>query len=181
MRALPKTMTTRPHHAQDSSRDIRSFLEKIVVSAGIGRLSQLPNFEEKALPQLARDLGLIAAQKPRVARAKKSIAGFKIREGQIVGLAVTLRRKKMVDFFERFITIVLPRVKDFSGIDPRTVDERGALNVGIKEHVVFPEIAPEDSPLSFSLGVAIVPRVKHRGAALLKYRELGVPLKGNKQ
>ena len=86
-----------------------------MIDAGVGRMSQLPNFEEKALVQVMRDLAAMTGQKAQFRRAKKSIAGFKIRENQIVGVRVTLRREKMVDFFECLITIVLPRVRDFRG------------------------------------------------------------------
>ncbi|MGC9968710.1 MAG: 50S ribosomal protein L5 [Minisyncoccia bacterium] len=158
-------------------KKIKAFLEKIVVDAGVGRLSQTPNFEEKALAQVSRDLALITGQKPQVRKAKKSIAGFKVREGQIVGLRVTLRSDKMVDFFGRLITIVLPRVRDFNGLDLRNIDQGGALNAGIREQFVFPEIAPEESPVSFSLGIALVPRRKNRAQALQTFRTLGVPLK----
>lgn len=161
----------------DGRGQVRQGLEKIVVNAGIGRLSQLPNFEEKGLLQVTRDLALIAGQRPQVRRAKKSIAGFKVREGQIVGLAATLRRSKMVDFLERLITIVLPRVRDFRGLDLHAIDAHGALNIGIKEQFVFPEVAPEESPLSFSLGINVVPRTRGKESALELYRRLGVPLK----
>lgn len=124
-----------------------------------------------------RDVSWIAGQKPQTRGAKKSIAGFKIREGQIVGLSVTLRKKKMVDFFERLIRIVLPRVKDFRGLDPKIIDKGGTLNIGLKEHQVFPEINPEQSPISFSLGISIVPRIKNREKAVEMFRALGVPLK----
>ncbi len=158
-------------------KEIRGFLEKIVVDAGVGRLSQTPNFEEKALAQVMRDLAAITGQKAEIRRAKKSIAGFKIREGQIVGLRVTLRRGKMVDFFERLITIVLPRVRDFNGIDLGNIDKGGTLNFGIREQAVFPEIVPEQSPANFSLGMNIVPRLRNRAKALEQFRKLGVPLK----
>ena len=153
-------------------------LEKIVITAGVGRASQQGGFEDKILPQIVHDLEMIAGQKPQVRRAKKSIAGFKLREGQIVGLRITLRQQKMVDFFDRFIRIVLPRVHDFRGIDPTSVDAGGTLNTGIREHYVFPEINPEESLVSFSLGVNIVPRKKgKREAALEWYRAGGVPLR----
>jgi large subunit ribosomal protein L5 len=157
--------------------EIRRFLEKIVVDAGVGRLSQTPNFEEKALAQVSRDLASLAGQKAQIRRARKSIAGFKIREGQIVGLRTTLRRDKMVDFFERLIRIVLPRVRDFNGLDVKNIDAGGTLNVGLREQFVFPEIAPEDSPVSFSLGIAIVSRERDRDKAIAAFRKLGVPLK----
>ena len=147
------------------------------MNAGVGRASQQPNFEEKALVQVKHDLALISGQAPQVRRAKKSIAGFKIRQGQIVGVSVTLRGRKMIDFFARLITIVLPRVRDFSGIAPSAIDKGGALNIGFREQFVFPEINPEESPFIFSLGVNIVPRKKSRATAIDAYRRLGVPLK----
>ena len=162
---------------ENKRKHIRKFLEKIVIDAGVGRLGQTPNFEEKALVQVSRDLAAITGQKPELRRAKKSIAGFKVREGQIVGLRITLRRERMVDFFERLITIVLPRVRDFNGIELKNVDQAGVLNTGIREHVVFPEISPEQSPISFSLGVNIVPKIRNRAKALMEFHALGVPLK----
>src|SRR5262249_35380045 len=100
----------------------------------------------------------------------------KIREGQIVGLRATLRDRKMVDFFERLITIVMPRVHDFRGIALSSIDNGGTLNIGFREQVVFPEINPEESTFTFPLGVNIVPRIKDRERALAAYRKLGVPL-----
>ena len=146
-------------------KEIRGFLEKIVIDAGVGRLGQLPNFEEKALVQVMRDIAAMTGQKPQIRRAKKSIAGFKIREGQIVGLRVTLRREKMVDFFERLITIVLPRVRDFGGMEPHgDRSQGGALTSASATNLCFPEIAPEQSPVSFSFGVSIVPKDEEREA-----------------
>jgi len=155
----------------------KNFFEKIIVNVGVGRLSGQPNFEEKVLPQVKRDLAIITGQAPQTRPAKRSIAGFRMREGQIVGLKLTLRGKKMVDFFTRLIMIVLPRVKDFRGIELSAVDEGGVLNIGIEDHSVFPEVNPEHSPLTFSLGVSIVPKEKDRNDALKAYRTFGVPLK----
>ena len=156
---------------------VKSFLEKVVINAGVGRASQQAQFEEKTLPQILKDVAALAGQAPRVTRAYKSIAGFKMREGQIVGVQVTLRGAKMVDFFKRFITIVLPRVRDFSGISASSIDHSGALNIGLKEHYVFSEITPEESPFSFSLGVTMVPKGRAREKAIATYVELGVPMK----
>lgn len=166
-----------PKKEHAMSKEARNFLEKIVIDIGVGRMGQTPGFEEKGLVQVTRDLATITGQAPQVRRAKKSIAGFKLREGQIVGLRVTLRRDKMVDFFERLITIVLPRVRDFNGLDPKNIDQGGVLNMGIREQFVFPEISPEQSPLSFSLGVNMVPKKKEREAAEAMFRKLGVPLR----
>lgn len=173
---------------KNSSAEIRRFLEKAVINAGVGRASQQPNFsaagsasgeegKKDILSQIMRDLALIAGQRPQVRRAKKSIAGFKIRQGQIVGLRVTLRGRKMVDFFERLIKIVLPRVRDFVGISLKSVDRGGALSVGFREQYVFPEVIAEESPFSFSLEATFVPRRKKRDAALEAYKKFGVPLK----
>lgn len=162
---------------KDNRAEILAFLEKIVVDVGVGRLSAQPSFKEKILPQIMKDIASITGQKAQIRPAKKSIAGFKTREGQTVGLKITIRRKKMVDFFERLIRIVLPRVRDFGGISPGSIDEHGVLNIGIRDHAVFPEINPEQSPIIFSLGVAIVPRIRGRVAATEKFRNFGVPLK----
>jgi len=156
---------------------IRSLLEKAVIDAGVGRLSQQPNFEEKILPQVMRDLAAVTGQQPQIRRAKESIAGFKIREGQIVGLRVTLRGAKMVDFFERLITIVLPRVRDFSGLEPSVIDQGGTLNIGVRDQLVFPEISPEQSPITFSLGASIVPKIRNREKSVEAFEKLGVPIK----
>ena len=172
-----KEMKTDKIKQSKGEKHIGEFLQKIVIDAGVGRLSNQPNFEEKSLLQVVKDLSAISGQKPEIRRAKKSIAGFKIREGQIVGLRITLRRKKMVDFFERLIRIVLPRVRDFRGLDSKIIDKGGTLNLGLKEHVVFPEINLEQSPISFSLGMSIVPKIKNREKALEQFRAFGVPLK----
>lgn len=161
----------------NTDKKIRDFLEKVVVNAGVGRLSSQSNFEEKILPQIIKDVSFITGQKPKICQARKSIAGFKIREGQVVGVQVTLRRRKMIDFFERLIRIVLPRVRDFGGLNLKAIDSHGVLNIGFKEQFVFPEVSPEQSLLTLSLGVNIIPKVKDRSKAIDAYRELGVPLK----
>lgn len=171
-------MTTKPI----ARNLVRAALEKIVVNAGVGRASTQQNFEDKVLPQIIRDFSLIAGQKPHTRRARKSIAGFKIREGQIIGIKATLRRDKMVDFWNRLITIVLPRVRDFSGIDPADVDHAGSLNTGFKEQFVFPEVNPEESFHVFSLGINAVPKRSARGAAAREraigmFRALGLPFR----
>lgn len=158
------------------NQDIKQ-IEKIVVNAGIGRLSDQPQFEEKLLPAVAGDLAAIAGQKPAARPARRSIASFKMREGQIVGLAVTLRRGKMGDFLARLVNLTLPRVKDFRGLDQKNVDRNGNLNIGFREQTVFPEIDPEKTKVAFGLQVTLVPRVKDRERAIALYRRLGVPLK----
>jgi large subunit ribosomal protein L5 len=169
--------TTIAKKTNTDRKAMRSFVEKVVIDAGVGRLGQQPNFEEKILPQVLRDIASVTGQQPQLRRAKESIAGFKLREGQIVGLRVTLRREKMVDFFERLITIVLPRVRDFGGLEHSAIDHGGTLNVGVRDHLVFPEISPEKSPVSFSIGISVVPKIKNRDKAVEKYQYFGVPMK----
>ncbi len=152
-------------------------VQKVVVNVGVGRLSQQPNFEEKILPEIIKNLALITGQKPSPAAAKKSIAGFKTREGQIIGLKTTLRRRRMRDFLERLVKIALPRVRDFRGINPKNIDGNGNLTIGLKEHLVFPEINSEVSKVDFGMEITIVSNAKTREEAMELYRQLGLPLK----
>ncbi len=163
--------------AKTTESKAKDFLEKIVINAGVGRVSGQPGFEDKILPQILRDLAAISGQKAQLRPSKKSIAGFKMREGQIVGLKITLRHKQMVDFFERLVRIVLPRVHDFRGIDTKTIDDSGTLSIGFREQFVFPEINAEESTHTFALGVNMSSKIKNREKAEKAFRELGVPFK----
>lgn len=111
-------------------------LQKIVINMGIGDAAQ----DSKLVQNAAEELTLIAGQKAVVTRAKKSEAGFKIRENMPIGCKVTLRGKRMYEFLDRFVTIALPRVRDFRGLSPKSFDGRGNYNMGLKEQIVFPEI-----------------------------------------
>ena len=111
-------------------------LEKIVLNMGVGEATQ----DKKKVDQAVSEMELIAGQKPVVTKAKKSIAQFKLREGMPIGCKVTLRRERMYEFLDRFITIALPRVRDFRGLNPKSFDGRGNYACGIKEQIVFPEI-----------------------------------------
>ncbi|MEH3101208.1 50S ribosomal protein L5 [Sphingomonas adhaesiva] len=112
-------------------------IEKIVLNMGVGEATQ----DKKRVDQAASEMELIAGQKPVITKAKKSIAQFKLREGMPIGVKVTLRRERMYEFLDRFITIALPRVRDFRGLNPRSFDGRGNYACGIKEQIVFPEIS----------------------------------------
>lgn len=114
----------------------RPKLIKIVINMGVGEATQ----DRKHMESATTDLALIAGQKPVVNKARKSNASFKIREGQAIGTKVTLRREHMYEFLDRFVTIALPRVRDFRGINGKSFDGRGNYAVGIKEHIIFPEI-----------------------------------------
>lgn len=152
-------------------------LQKIVINVGIGRMSQQSNFTEKMLPEIIKDFATITGQKPALTSAKKSIAGFKTREGQVVGMKATLRRRRMKDFLERLVKITLPRVKDFKGIELKNIDSNGNLTIGLKENVVFPEINPELLKFDFGLEISIVSNAKTKEEAIKLYRKLGIPLK----
>ena len=152
-------------------------IEKIVVNTGLGRLSQNQNFEDKLLPEIIKEISLVTGQKPAAQKAKQPIAGFKIRAGQIIGLKMTLRRKRAADFCNRLIKVVLPRVRDFRGINLQNIDQRGNLNIGFKDCLVFPEINPETLKMDFGLETTIVTNAKTREEAIEFYRKIGVPLK----
>jgi len=111
-------------------------IDKIVLNMGVGEATQ----DKKKVDQAAQEMELIAGQKPVVTKAKKSIAQFKLREGMPIGVKVTLRRERMYEFLDRFITIALPRVRDFRGLNPKSFDGRGNYAMGLREQLVFPEI-----------------------------------------
>jgi len=111
-------------------------LEKIVINMGVGEATQ----DKKKVETAAQEMELIAGQKPVITRAKKSIAQFKLREGMPIGVKVTLRRERMYEFLDRLVTVALPRVRDFRGLNPKSFDGRGNYAMGLKEQLVFPEI-----------------------------------------
>ncbi|MHB2265298.1 50S ribosomal protein L5 [Aliihoeflea sp. PC F10.4] len=111
-------------------------LDKVVINMGVGEATG----DSKKPAVAAEDLALIAGQKPVITRARNSIAGFKVREDMPIGTKVTLRQDRMFDFIDRLVTIALPRVRDFRGLNPKSFDGRGNFAMGIKEHIVFPEI-----------------------------------------
>ena len=153
-------------------------IEKVVVNSGIGRQSQDANFESKILAEIISEFGQIVGQKPAPRPATKSLASFKLRAGTTVGLKATLRGARKNQFLSKVLNIVFPRVRDFRGIDEKGVDASGNLSFGFKEQLVFPEIVPENSKVSFGLQVTIVPkRIKDRAEAIEIYRALGVPFK----
>lgn len=151
-------------------------IEKVVVNSGVGKRSGEPQFEEKVLPGMMDDIAAITGQRPHRRAAKKSIAGFKLRMGQTVGVRVTLRGKRAADFVKRLVHTALPRVRDFRGLPLTAVDREGNLTLGIREHIVFPEISPEHTKANFGLQVTIVPTVRNRERALELYKDLGIPL-----
>jgi large subunit ribosomal protein L5 len=153
--------------------DLKNRIEKVVINIGLGRALKDEKFMEIAL----RDLALITGQKPKTTLAKKSIANFKTRKGQIVGAIVTLRGKRMRDFLSRLINIALPRTRDFRGISLKSLDKNGNLTIGIKEHIVFPEISGEEIRNIFGFEITVVVKAKNRDEAIKLYKTLGFPIK----
>jgi len=154
-------------------------IEKVAVNTGFGRLISSKTKEEQKKTQEAilNDLALIVGQKPVLTGAKKSIAGFKTRQGMPVGARVVLRRRKMYDFLGRLIHIALPRLRDFSGIEQKSLDKEGNLTVAIKEHIVFPEISPEKVRTIFGFEVTVVTTAKNKEEGLELLKLLGFPIK----
>jgi large subunit ribosomal protein L5 len=154
-------------------------IKKVVVNTGFGRMiaGKTPDEQRKTHAFILEDLNLICGQKPILTVAKKSIASFKIREGQEVGAVVTLRKIKMYDFLERLIQITLPRSRDFQGLDKKCFDKAGNMAIGIKEHIIFPEVSPEKSKNIFGLQIIVATTAnnKEEGAELL--RLMGFPIK----
>jgi large subunit ribosomal protein L5 len=148
-------------------------LEKIVLNMGLGEAVTNPKIVDSA----AAELALIAGQKPVITRAKKPIANFKLRADLPIGCKVTLRRKKMYDFFGRLVNIALPRVRDFRGISPKAFDGMGNYTLGITEHIIFPEIDYDKTDSIKGLNVTIVTSAKtdEEGREFLKL--LGMPFK----
>lgn len=141
-------------------------LDKIVVNMGIGEAVSNPKLIDTAIAELAQ----ITGQQPVARAARKSEAGFKLREGQKIGAKVTLRKEKMYEFLDRLISITLPRVRDFEGISPKGFDGRGNYTLGLKEQIVFPEIEIDKVDKIFGLGITIVSTAQNdeQGRALLK-------------
>ena len=147
-------------------------IEKVVINVGIGRFLK----DSGVVDDIVKSLTAISGQKPLMTQARKSIAGFKIREGLEVGIKVTIRGRRMWDFIERLVAAALPRVRDFHGIKTSAVDQNGNLNIGIREHLIFPEILPEYVKTTFPLEVTVVTSAGNREKGLKLFQLLGFPM-----
>ncbi|MEK7606541.1 MAG: 50S ribosomal protein L5 [Patescibacteria group bacterium] len=147
-------------------------LVKVVVSVGTGSVK-----DKKRIEVIESRLPKITGQKASPRPAKKSIASFKLREGQVIGYQVTLRGPRMYDFLDRLINISLPRTRDFRGISRASIDPMGNLSIGIREHNIFPETADEDTKDVFSLSITIVTTAKDRVSAEKYFEYIGIPFK----
>ncbi len=149
-------------------------LLKVVVSSGTGSgLKRSKDYNDLVLDRISK----ITGQKPAVKSAKKSIASFKIREGDPVGVMVTLRGARMYGFLDKLINVAIPRTKDFRGIDKKIVDDIGNLTMSIKEHTIFPETGDEELKDVFGMGVTIVTTAKNKDEAIDFFSLVGLPFK----
>jgi large subunit ribosomal protein L5 len=148
-------------------------LEKIIISVGVGRSKD----DKRKLAVIEDRLAKITGQKASPARAKKSIATFKVREGEVTGYKTTLRGERMFEFIDKFINISIPRTRDFRGIKLSSIDEMGNLSMGIKEHIVFPETSDEEINDIFGLSVTLTTTAKNRTDAEVFFKEIGIPFK----
>ncbi|OGG44446.1 50S ribosomal protein L5 [Candidatus Kaiserbacteria bacterium RIFCSPHIGHO2_01_FULL_48_10] len=147
-------------------------LIKVVISTGTGKIK-----DKKKIDVIEDRLAKITGQKAAPRGAKKSIASFKVRQGDVVGYQVTLRGSRMYDFLDKLIHISLPRTRDFRGLDAKAIDSLGNMTIGIKEHTIFPETADEDLKDVFGLAITIVTTAKNKKEAEAFFRHIGVPLK----
>ncbi len=146
-------------------------IEKIVINMGVGEAIS----NAKILDAAVDELGQITGQKPVITKAKKSIASFKLREGQSIGTMVTLRGEKMYEFLDRLIMTALPRVRDFRGVPTRSFDGRGNYTLGVRDHLIFPEIDITKVDKSKGMNITIVTSAKNDEQARFLLRELGMP------
>lgn len=148
-------------------------LHKIVVNMGVGEATQ----NAKVLDPAVNELGQITGQKPVVTRAKKSIAAFKVREGQAIGAMVTLRGDRMYEFFDRLVSVVLPRVRDFRGVSSKSFDGRGNYTLGLHDQLIFPEISYEKVDKQKGMNVTIVTTAASDDQARSLLKHLGMPFR----
>ena len=150
-------------------------LDKIVLNMGVGEATS----DTKKVRAAAEDLGQIAGQKPVITKARTSIAGFKLREQMPIGVKVTLRKERMYEFLDRLVTIALPRVRDFRGLNPKSFDGRGNYALGIKEHIIFPEIDYDKIAQSFGMDITIVTTARTDEQALSLLTHMKMPFRKN--
>lgn len=148
-------------------------LEKIVINMGVGEAVQ----NDKVLEQAVEDLSLITGQRPVVTRAKKSVSGFKVRQGMAIGCKVTLRGDKMYEFFDRLVNFAIPRVRDFRGFSAKSFDGRGNYNFGVEEQYIFPEVDLDKSERALGMDICIVTSADDDEEARLLLEGLGFPFK----
>ncbi len=148
-------------------------IEKIIVSMGVGRATQ----NKQIIDQAAQELALITGQKPVVCKAKKSVSNFKVRKGMPIGLKVTLRGRRMYEFLDRLISIAIPRVRDFRGLNPNGFDGSGNYNLGISEQTVFPEVPIDKVQFQQGMNITIVTTTDDDKKAYALLEKIGMPFR----
>jgi len=148
-------------------------ITKVVLSVGMGDAKD----NQAILDKVVENLTALSGQKPAVTRAKKSISTFKLAKGNQIGAMVTLRGNRMYEFLDRFISTSVPRIRDFQGFDPKAFDGRGNLNIGLKEHYIFPEINVEKSPKPRGMNITLVTNAGEDKSARQMLEHLGFPFK----
>lgn len=162
-----------------SRKNIHSLprIEKIVVSMGVGRAIQ----DRKILDEVMGHLGEVTGQKPQVTKSRKAVAAFRLREGMDVGCRVTMRGERMYEFLDRLITLALPRVRDFRGLNKKSFDGHGNYSMGLNEQMVFPEINPDKVKNTQGMNITIVTSTDSNDEARILLRELGLPLQKDEE
>lgn len=148
-------------------------LEKIVLSMGLGKATQ----EKNRLPAAQKELAAIAGQQPLLCVARKSVSNFKLREGYQIGAKVTLRGQRMFDFMDRLISVAIPRIRDFRGLDPKSFDGRGNFNMGVSEQTVFPEVDADKVEFQQGLNITFVTTAKNDSESRQLLTLMGMPFR----
>ncbi len=148
-------------------------LLKIVINMGVGKAVQ----DRKKLDEAAEHLGLLSGQKPQITRSKKAVSAFRLREGMPIGCRVTLRGKQMYEFFDRLLTLALPRVRDFRGVSPKAFDGNGNYSLGLTEQFVFPEIPADKATLTQGMNITFVTTAKTDEECRVMLAEMGFPFR----
>lgn len=154
-------------------------IKKVVINSCFGKevATKTSQEREKTVQNVVNDIMAISGQKPKVVKSKKSISGFKLRTGIDIAVMVTLRKEKMYSFLERFICLTLPRSRDFKGLDQKSIDAKGNLTVGFKEHISFSEIVTEKEKTIFGLEITIATSAKNKEEGLQLFKLMGFPMK----
>jgi large subunit ribosomal protein L5 len=148
-------------------------IEKIVINCGLGEAIQNPKVLEAAMG----DIAAITGQKPRVCRARLSVAAFKLRKGMSVGCQVTLRGRRMYEFYDRLVNVALPRIRDFRGVPTKSFDGRGNFTLGVKEHIIFPEIDYDKVAQIFGMDITIVTTAKNDEQGFQLLKQMNMPFR----
>jgi len=148
-------------------------LEKIVVNTGVGEAIQ----NAKILDQAMETLEAITGQKPKLNRARLSVAAFKLRQGMAIGAKVTLRGKRMYEFYDRLVNVALPRIRDFRGVTTKSFDGRGDYTLGVKEHIIFPEIDYDKADRMFGMDISIVTSAKNDEQGFMLLKQMNMPFR----